>query len=38
VAYLCVGYTDGFYSRPELEMLEWEKRRELESVVRHEHF
>jgi 5,6-dimethylbenzimidazole synthase len=38
VAYLCIGYTDGFYSRPELEMLEWEKRRELESVVRHEHF
>jgi 5,6-dimethylbenzimidazole synthase len=38
VAYLCVGYTDGFYSRPELEMLEWEKRRELGSVVRHEHF
>jgi 5,6-dimethylbenzimidazole synthase len=38
VAYLCIGYTDGFFSRPELEMLEWEKRRELESVVRHEHF
>jgi 5,6-dimethylbenzimidazole synthase len=38
VAYLCIGYTDGFYSRPELEMLEWEKRRELESVVRHDHF
>lgn len=38
VAYLCIGYTDGFYSRPELETLEWEKRRELESVVRHEHF
>ncbi|HLX67739.1 MAG TPA: 5,6-dimethylbenzimidazole synthase [Puia sp.] len=38
VAYLCIGYTDGFYSRPELELLEWEKRRELESVVRHEHF
>jgi 5,6-dimethylbenzimidazole synthase len=38
VAYLCIGYTDGFYSRPELELLEWEKRRELESVVRQEHF
>ncbi|HXB34715.1 MAG TPA: 5,6-dimethylbenzimidazole synthase [Puia sp.] len=35
VAYLCIGYTDGFFSRPELELLEWEKRRELESVVRY---
>jgi 5,6-dimethylbenzimidazole synthase len=35
VAYLCVGYTDGFFIRPELELLEWEKRRELESVVRY---
>jgi len=38
VAYLCIGYTDGFFSRPELELLEWEKRRELEAVVRHEHY
>src|SRR5580658_3348268 len=38
VAYLCIGYTDGFFSRPELEILEWEKRRELESVMRYEHF
>jgi 5,6-dimethylbenzimidazole synthase len=34
VAYLCVGYTDGFYSQPELELLQWEKRRERDSVVR----
>jgi 5,6-dimethylbenzimidazole synthase len=34
VAYLCVGYTDGFYSRPELELLQWDKRRERDSVVR----
>lgn len=27
VAYLCVGYTDGFYTQPELELLEWEKRK-----------
>jgi 5,6-dimethylbenzimidazole synthase len=38
VAYLCIGYTDGFYSRPELEILEWEKRRELESVVLYDRY
>jgi 5,6-dimethylbenzimidazole synthase len=38
VAYLCIGYTDGFYNRPELEILEWEKRRELESVVQYERY
>jgi 5,6-dimethylbenzimidazole synthase len=38
VAYLCIGHTDGFFSRPELEILEWEKRREPESVMRYEHY
>jgi 5,6-dimethylbenzimidazole synthase len=38
VAYLCIGYTDGFYSRPELEILEWEKRRDMESVVQYERY
>ena len=38
VAYLCIGYTDGFLTRPELELLEWEKRRELEAVVRYDHY
>jgi 5,6-dimethylbenzimidazole synthase len=38
VAYLCIGYTDGFYSRPELEILEWEKRREMESVVQYDRY
>jgi 5,6-dimethylbenzimidazole synthase len=38
VAYLCIGYTDGFFSRPELELLEWEKRRELETVLHFERF
>jgi len=33
VAYLCVGYTDGFYTQPELEMLQWEKRKMKEAVV-----
>lgn len=34
VAYLCVGYTDGFYARPELEILEWERRRDRETVIK----
>ena len=38
VAYLCIGYTDGFLTRPELELLEWEKRRELEAGVRYDHY
>lgn len=38
VAYLCVGYTDGFFTRPELEILEWERRREMESTVFYEQF
>jgi 5,6-dimethylbenzimidazole synthase len=38
VAYLCIGYTDGFLNRPELELLEWDKRRELEAVLHYEHF
>jgi len=38
VAYLCVGYTDGFYSQPELELLQWQRRKEKESVVIHEKY
>jgi len=34
VAYLCVGYTDGFYTRPELEMLEWERRKDRDAVIK----
>ncbi|GGA94341.1 5,6-dimethylbenzimidazole synthase [Puia dinghuensis] len=34
VAYLCTGYTDGFFEQPELELLRWEKRRDKEKVVR----
>ena len=33
VAYLCVGYTDGFYSQPELELLQWEKRKPGQEAV-----
>ena len=38
VAYLCIGYTDGFYARPELEILQWEKRQEREAVIRYEQY
>ncbi|HEY4290536.1 MAG TPA: 5,6-dimethylbenzimidazole synthase [Puia sp.] len=38
VAYLCVGYTDGFYSQPELEILEWEKRKQREAAVIYEQY
>ena len=34
VAYLCVGYTDGFYDQPELELLQWEKRKTRDGVIR----
>lgn len=34
VAYLCVGYVDQFFTQPELEILQWEKRKDKDSVVR----
>jgi len=36
VAYLCVGYTDGFYTHPELELLQWEKRKAAEAAIFYE--
>ncbi len=33
VAYLCLGYTDGFYTSPELELLQWEKRKMKDTAV-----
>ncbi len=33
IAYLCIGYVDEFLESPELEMLQWEDRKELQSVV-----
>ncbi|MFC1747223.1 5,6-dimethylbenzimidazole synthase [Pseudomonadota bacterium] len=33
VAYLCIGYVKEFYSTPELEKLNWEKRKKISSVV-----
>ena len=34
VAYLCLGYTDGFYSSPELEIRQWQRRKEWKAVIR----
>ncbi|MFI5149698.1 MAG: nicotinate-nucleotide--dimethylbenzimidazole phosphoribosyltransferase [Bacteroidia bacterium] len=34
VAYLCLGYVNEFLDKPELEILEWEKRKELTQVKR----
>lgn len=33
VAYLCIGYVDKFLAQPELEILQWEKRKERDAVV-----
>ncbi|RBL91024.1 5,6-dimethylbenzimidazole synthase [Chitinophaga flava] len=33
VAYLCLGHTDGFYTSPELELLQWEKRKMKDTAV-----
>jgi 5,6-dimethylbenzimidazole synthase len=38
VAYLCLGYVDGFEARPQLERLGWEQRVPLADVIRLEHF
>ncbi|MEY8200399.1 MAG: 5,6-dimethylbenzimidazole synthase, partial [Colwellia sp.] len=33
VAYLCLGYVKEFFTSPELEKLNWEKRKELKTLV-----
>lgn len=38
VAYLCVGYVTEFLDKPELEILEWDKRKQLQQVVQQERF
>jgi len=38
VAYLCIGWVDGFLSQPELEALQWERRKEMRSVVYYDGF
>ena len=36
VAYLCLGYVDQFYDKPELEFLAWEKRKMMNEVLFYE--
>jgi 5,6-dimethylbenzimidazole synthase len=38
IAYLCLGYVDGFEANPQLERLGWEKRVPLAEVIRLEHY
>ncbi len=38
VAYLCLGYVREFLDQPELEILQWEQRKPLHSVVHREAF
>jgi len=38
VAYLCLGYVNEFLDQPELEILQWEQRKPLETVVHRETF
>ncbi len=38
VAYLCLGYVDGFQPSPELERAGWEQRIPLADVIRMEHY
>lgn len=38
VALLSIGYTDDYPSRPILETAHWEKRRELQELIYHEHW
>lgn len=38
VAYLCLGYVDGFASEPDLERFGWEKRVALDTVVSYEQY
>jgi 5,6-dimethylbenzimidazole synthase len=38
VAYLCIGYVDGFQPSPELERVGWEQRVPLSEVIRLEHY
>jgi len=38
IAYLCVGHVREFLAKPELEILQWEKRKALDSVVYNESY
>jgi len=34
VAYLCLGYVDKFYNKPELEILKWKERKDLKTLIK----
>jgi 5,6-dimethylbenzimidazole synthase len=38
IAYLCIGWVDKFLPRPELEELDWERRKEKRSVVYYDRY
>jgi nicotinate-nucleotide--dimethylbenzimidazole phosphoribosyltransferase len=38
VAYLCVGYVKEFLEKPELELLQWEKRKIPQEIIHHEKY
>ena len=38
IAYLCIGWVDRFFYRPELEELQWARRKEMQSVVYYDRF
>jgi 5,6-dimethylbenzimidazole synthase len=33
VGYFCLGYTDGFLNKPELELLKWERRKDMAELI-----
>jgi 5,6-dimethylbenzimidazole synthase len=38
VAYLCLGYVEGFAAEPDLERFGWEKRIDLDGVISYDRF
>jgi len=38
VAYLCVGYVDEFYTRPELEMLQWKSPKDKQTLIQYDRY
>jgi 5,6-dimethylbenzimidazole synthase len=38
IGYLCIGYVDKFLTRPELETLQWEKSKALETMVHYDRY
>ena len=35
VAYLCLGYVDEFYEKPELEIKDWQERLDLDDLIKY---